>query len=107
MNTWVWLIIAIVFEVAGTTSLKISNGFSKGWPSLFTALFYAASFYLLALTLKKLDVGIAYAMWSGLGTALIACVGIYYFGEVLSLIKVISIILIIVGVIGLNLSGAH
>ena len=108
MSAWIWLATAILFEVAGTTSLKISNGFSKGLPSLCTCVFYAVSFYTLAITLKTLDIGLSYAMWAGLGTALISCIGIIYFGETLSLIKAISIILIIAGVVGLNLTGtAH
>jgi small multidrug resistance pump len=105
MSAWIWLAVAILFEVAGTTSLKISNGFSKGLPSLCTCVFYAISFYMLAITLKSLDVGLSYAMWAGLGTALISCIGVLYFGEPISLIKVISLILIIAGVVGLNLTG--
>ncbi len=105
MNTWIWLIFAIIFEVSGTTCLKLSVGLSKLIPSLLTGVFYVISFSMLAFALKKMEVGLAYAIWSGLGTGLIALVGILYFGESISLIKVISLILIIAGVIGLNLAG--
>lgn len=105
MKTWIWLALAILFEVAGTTFLKISDGFNKTLPSVFTFVFYAISFSFLACALRKIDVGVAYAIWSGLGTALIAGIGFLYFGESLTLIKVISLILIIAGVIGLNLTG--
>lgn len=105
MKVWIWLTLAILFEVAGTSLLKASNGLSKTIPSIFTFVCYAISFSFLSYALKKIDVGIAYAIWSGLGTALIASIGFLYFGESLTLIKVISLILIIAGVIGLNLTG--
>ena len=105
IDPWFWLIIAILFEVAGTVSLKISDGLTKTIPSILTVLFYVLSFYVLAYTLKKMDVGLAYAIWAGLGTAIIAFVGVIYFGEPVSITKVISIILIVTGVIGLNLAG--
>ena len=97
--------IAILFEVAGTTALKYSSGLSKVLPSVLTLIFYVTSFSCLAITLKKMEVGLAYAIWSGLGTALIAYIGIVFFGESLSWIKVVSLILIIAGVVGLNLAG--
>lgn len=105
MNAWVWLIIAILFELAGTTSLKISFGLTKLVPSLLTFVFYAISFTTLAIALKKIDVGIAYAVWAGAGTALIAFVGFIFFGESFTFWKGASILLIILGVIGLNLFG--
>jgi small multidrug resistance pump len=104
MNALLLLTLAILFEVAGTTLLKISEGFSKSLPSFFVFVFYGVSFTLLAYALKTIEVGIAYAIWSGLGTALIAGIGVIYFGESLTIIKVISLILIIAGVIGLNLT---
>lgn len=105
MNAWVWLMIAILFEVAGTTALKVSAGLSKVVPSLLVLFFYIISFSSLAFSLKTFEVGLAYAIWSGLGTALIAIIGIYYFGESISWMKICSIALIIAGVVGLNLSG--
>jgi len=104
----VYLILAIVFEVSGTTSMKFSQGFTKLIPSVLIFLCYAISFFFLTLTLKKLELSITYAVWAGLGTALIAGIGIIWFKEPVTLTKLVSITLIILGVIGLNLStGAH
>lgn len=102
---WLYLLFTILFEVAGTTSLKLSQGFTKPLPSILVAVFYGSSFYLLSLALKKIDVSIAYAIWSGLGTALVTVIGILWFKEPTTAIKLISIGLVIIGVIGLNLSG--
>jgi small multidrug resistance pump len=106
MQHWFFLACAIAFEVAGTTSMKLSEGFTKLVPSVFLFVFYAASFVVLTLALKKIEVSVAYAVWSGVGTALIATIGILYFRESVTAIKLISLLLIIVGVVGLNLSGA-
>ena len=76
-----YLILAILFEVAGTTSMKLSDGFNKIGPSIFIFVFYILSFTFLTLTLKRLEVSIAYAVWSGLGTLLIAIVGVFFFQE--------------------------
>ena len=105
---WLYLIAAIVLEVSGTTCMKLSQGFTRLTPSVLLFLFYGLSFTALTIVLKKMDVSIAYAVWSGLGTALIAVIGILYFREPLTAVKVISLGLVIVGVVGLNLSGgAH
>ncbi|NEY30875.1 QacE family quaternary ammonium compound efflux SMR transporter [Streptomyces sp. PRKS01-65] len=98
---------AIAAEVAGTTAMKYSEGFSRPWPSLLTLLAYLISFGLLAQTLKTLSVGTAYAIWSGVGTAAIATIGIVFLGEGMTLVKAAGIALIIVGVVVLNLGGAH
>ncbi len=105
MSHWFYLIIAILLEVAGTTSMKVSEGFSRWLPSILIFVFYGLSFASLTLALKRIDVSIAYAIWAGLGTALITVIGIAYFKEPATLIKLISIGLIVVGVIGLNLDG--
>jgi len=102
---WLYLTLAIVSEVAGTTCMKLSAGFTKMVPSVLMWVFYGICFYFLTLTLKKVDVGIAYAIWSGVGTVLIATVGILYFREPVGLLKVAGIIAIIGGVIALNISG--
>lgn len=99
------LALAILSEVAGTTSLKLSQGFTKLIPSIAVVIFYGLSFVLLSLTLKRLQVGVVYAIWSAVGTALIATIGIIWFKEPLTAIKIGSIALIILGVIGLNLGG--
>ena len=108
MNSWLVLAAAILLEVSGTVSMKLSEGFTRLLPSILIFVFYSASFALLTLPLKKIDVSVAYAIWAGVGTALIAVVGFLYFKEPLSVLKVFSIFLIIVGVIGLNIdSGGH
>jgi len=106
MQHWLFLAGAIAFEVAGTISMKLSEGFSKLIPSILVAVFYLISLAALTIALKKIDVSLAYAIWAGVGTALIAIVGVLYFKEPATMIKVISIALIIAGVVGLNLSGA-
>ncbi|MEI7700412.1 MAG: multidrug efflux SMR transporter [Planctomycetia bacterium] len=101
---WVFLILAILFEVAGTLCMKLSAGFTKIVPSILMWIFYAACFSLLPLALKKLDVSVAYAVWSGVGTAIIATVGVIYFREPLTLLRVFGLLAIITGVVALNLS---
>lgn len=106
MTAWIYLALAILFEIAGTTAMKFSEGFSRVVPSILMGFFYIASLSMLTLALKKIEIGIAYAVWSGLGTALIAVIGVLFFRESLSVLKVVSLALIIAGVVGLNLSGA-
>jgi small multidrug resistance pump len=98
---------AISAEVAGTTAMKYSDGFSRLVPSLLTVLGYLVSFVLLAQTLKTVSVGTAYAIWSGFGTAAIATIGVVFLGEGMTLAKAAGIALIIVGVVVLSLGGAH
>jgi small multidrug resistance pump len=104
---YVLLAAAIIAEVAGTTSLKFSDGFSKLWPSLGTVVGYGISFYLLALVLKTVPVGTAYAIWSAAGTALIATIGILFLGESATLARLSGIVLVIAGVVILNLADVH
>ncbi|MFD7137652.1 DMT family transporter [Streptomyces sp. NPDC059894] len=98
---------AIAAEVAATTAMKYSQGFTRLWPSLVTALGYVVSFSLLSQTLKTVGIGTAYAIWSGVGTAAIAVLGLLLFGEALTLTKVAGILLIVAGVVVLNAGGAH
>ncbi|WP_405878997.1 multidrug efflux SMR transporter [Streptomyces sp. NBC_01136] len=98
---------AIVSEVAATTAMKYSEGFSRPWPSLVTVLGYLVAFALLAQCLKTVQVGTAYAIWAGAGTAVIAAIGMLFLGEALSFTRVAGILLIIGGVVVLNLGGAH
>lgn len=106
--TWLYLALAIVLEVSGTTCMKLSEGFTKTVPSILLFVFYTLSFSMLTLALKKIDVSVAYAVWSGVGTALIATIGVLWFKEPATAIKLISLGLIIIGVVGLNLTGgAH
>ncbi|MFC7443231.1 DMT family transporter [Laceyella putida] len=105
---WIFLFLGIISEILGTTSMKMSEGFTKFIPSILIFVFYGLSLTLVTLALKNIDVSIAYSIWSGLGTAIIATIGILWFKESISAIKILSILMIIVGVIGLNMSGgAH
>lgn len=103
MLQWIYLALAILLEVTGTTSMKLSHGFTRLVPSVLIFVFYGASFVALTFALKKIDVSIAYAVWSGIGTAAIAVIGIAYFREPATVVKLLSLLLIIIGVIGLNL----
>ncbi|MFF3398541.1 DMT family transporter [Streptomyces sp. NPDC002659] len=98
---------AIAAEVAGTTAMKYSEGFTRLWPSLLTVAGYLLAFTLLAQTLKSLSVGTAYAIWAGVGTAAVAAIGMLFLGESTSLVKLTGIALVIVGVVVLTLGGAH
>jgi small multidrug resistance pump len=98
---------AITAEVIATVSLKASDGFSRPIPSAITVVGYLISFWLLALVLKELSVGTTYAIWSAVGTAAVAVIGIAAYGESASLLKIASLGLIVLGVIGLNAAGAH
>ncbi|MEU7283078.1 multidrug efflux SMR transporter [Streptomyces sp. NPDC045431] len=98
---------AIAAEVAGTTAMKYSEGFSRLWPSLGAVAGYLVAFALLAQTLKVIQVGTAYAIWAGVGTAAVAAIGMLFLGESTGLAKLVGIAFVIVGVVLLNLGGAH
>ncbi|MGQ3002227.1 MAG: SMR family transporter [Hydrogenophaga sp.] len=110
MNPWILLGLAIAAEVVGTSALKASEGFSKLWPSAIVVVSYGAAFYLLSLTLRTIPVGIAYAVWSGVGVVLIALIGWLVFGQKLDAAGMLGMGLIVAGVLVLNLlskSSAH
>lgn len=102
---WLHLSLAILLEVAGTVCMKLSAGFTRTLPAVLMAVCYVGCFTFLTLALRKVAVSVAYATWSGLGTALIAVVGVLCFREPLGLLKAIGLIAIIGGVIAVNLSG--
>lgn len=102
--TWLLLLAAILSEVAGTLSLRASDGFTRPWPVLGVLAGYGLSFYLLSLVLRDLPLGLAYAVWAALGTALIAVIGIVAFGEPASAVRLLCIAVVVVGVVGLQLS---
>lgn len=102
--SWLYLILAIVLEVSGTTCMKVSHGFTRLVPSVLMFVLYGLSLSSLTLALKRIEVSVAYAVWSAVGTALIATIGIVWFRETLNLLKVASLALIIIGVVGLHLS---
>lgn len=105
---WVYLAIAIGLELFGTTLMKMSNGLTKLLPSIGMLVAYVLCFGFLALSLKKIPVSVAYAIWSGVGIVVISLIGIFMFKENVNPLKIGSILLIVVGVVGLKLSGvAH
>ncbi len=107
---WVFLAVAIVSEVIATSALKATEGFSRLWPSAIVVLGYASAFYFLSLTLKTVPVGVAYAIWSGVGVALITLIAWVLYGQALNLPAIVGILLIVAGVVVLNLfsgSAAH
>ncbi|MFF2909286.1 DMT family transporter [Paenibacillus sp. NPDC057934] len=101
---WIFLAMAIVFELSGTISMKASQGFSRLWPSVFMFLFYAISFTSLNYALTSIKVGMAYAIWSGAGIILISVAGIFFFKERMPMSSLLWIAVIVVGIVGLNLS---
>lgn len=109
-RSYLYLILAIVFEIIATTFLKKSEEFSKLWPSIVTVIGYSAAFYFLSLTLRQIPVGITYAIWSGVGIICITIIGIVAFKQVPDLPAIIGIALIVIGVIVINLfskMGTH
>jgi small multidrug resistance pump len=104
---WIYLTAAILLEVAGLTSMKLSRGFSEVGPSIAVPLFYVLSAGALIVALRRLDLSVTYAVWSGVGTALAALIGVAYFREPLTLIKIASLGLVILGVVGLSLAARH
>jgi len=106
MIYWIYLVIAILTEVVGTTMMKVSLGLTRLIPSVVMFLMYGISFVFMAFALKKIEVSTAYAIWSGLGTAVIAAIGIFWFRESFNILKLVGIVLIIGGVVLLNLRGS-
>lgn len=104
---WVMLAISIVLEVAGTVFLKVSDGMARLWPSVGVIVCYSISFWLFALAVRRIDLAVCYAIWSSIGTAGIALISVSHFGESMTWIKVASLALIVIGVVGLNLQQQH
>lgn len=110
MKQWLFLSIAIVSEVVATSALKASNGFTHLWPSLIVVAGYAIAFFFLSLTLRTMPVGIAYAIWSGIGIVLITLIAWFIFNQSLDIPAIIGLTLIIAGVVILQVfskSTAH
>ena len=105
MLHWLCLAGAITLEIAGTISMKLSEGFSRTLPSVLIFVFYAGSFTLMTVAVKKIDVSVSYAIWSGVGTTAIALIGVYWFREALTTMQIASIVLIVTGVIGLRVGA--
>lgn len=104
--SWAFLAVAILAEVIGTSFLKASEGFTRFWPSLAVAGGYGAAFYFLSLTLRSIPVGVAYAVWSGVGIVLITLAGWLFFGQRLDLAALAGMGLIVLGVFILKLFSA-
>ena len=107
MQPVVWLLLAIGSEIIATSALKASDGFTRLLPAVVVVVGYAASFYFLALSLREIPLGVVYAVWSGIGTAAIALIGVVFFKETLGWVGIGGITLIVLGVVLLNFSGAH
>jgi len=99
---YLYLSIAIVAEVIGTTALKYSDGFSRLWPSVAVIVGYTVAFYFLSLVLKTIPVGVAYAIWAGLGIVLIAIIGAILFKQIPDLPAMIGMGLIVAGLVVIN-----
>ncbi len=101
--SWVYLFLAIGFEISGTTCMKLAHGFTRPVPSVLVFVFYGSSLCWLTMALKGLDMSITYAVWSGVGTAVVAVIGVLYFKEPMTAIKLLCLVMIIAGVMGLYL----
>ena len=103
MRTWLFLGLAIASEVTATASLKATEGFTKIVPSIVVLAGYSAAFYFLSLTLEDIPIGVAYAVWSGVGVAAITLISVFYMDQKIDLAGVVGISLIVIGVIVLRL----
>jgi small multidrug resistance pump len=107
MNPWVLLGLAITCEVIGSTNLRLSQGFTKPIPSILMVVFMGGAFYFLSQTLNVLPLSITYAVWTGVGVALTFAVSVAFFQERISSAKIIGLLLITIGAVALNLTGAN
>ena len=104
MKAWLFLLVAGFFEIFLALGLKFSNGFTKFWPSVLTLVSTVLSFYTLSQSVKILPIGLAYAIWTGIGAVGVTLVGIFFLQEALSLQKILCILLITLGMVGLKFS---
>lgn len=105
-SCWWDLAVAIPFGVLGTVSMKLSHGMQKWRPVLCLLVFYSISFVAMTLAIQGLDISIVYAIWSGVGTIFVAIIGRFVFDDVMSFRKIFSLLLVVIGVIGINLVNA-
>jgi len=101
---WILLTIAILSELGGSTCMKLSNGFTNLYASILTFIFWGISFSIFIFVLKHFDLSFIYAIWAGLGILFVSIIGMTYFKEPVSLLKILSILLIVCGVVMLNFS---
>ena len=104
-QAWSLLAVAILFEIAGTVCMRLSEGFTRLTPSVLIFVFYAVSFALNTFIIKVLGLSVVYAVWSGVGTAITAGIGILYFKEPATAVKLASIGLVVIGVLGVHASS--
>ena len=102
---WLLLTLGIVMEVSSVTCMKLSEGFSRWIPSVLTFVFMGISLAVFIFVLKRFDLSFAYAIWAGLGIAIVSIIGILYFKEPVTVLKIASIALVAIGVVGLNISA--
>ncbi|MEM1170669.1 MAG: multidrug efflux SMR transporter [Cyanobacteria bacterium P01_H01_bin.35] len=100
--SWLYMCLAILLEIAGTTCLKLSDGLTDLIPSIFVVVFYATCFIFFAVAVKKLNLGLAYAVWSGVGTVGITLIGFLWFHEQLTWAKIVGLALVAIGLVTLN-----
>ncbi len=100
---WLYLVVAGLLEIVWAVGLKYTEGFSRLWPSAGTILAMICSFYFLSMSLKAIPVGTAYAIWTGIGAAGTAVIGMWYLGEPRTTLRLVSLLLIVVGIVGLKL----
>ncbi len=105
--SWLVLLIAIICEVAGTVTLKFTDSMTRLWPTVLMFGFYLCSLYGLSVAIHRIPVGIAYAVWSGIGTLMVATVGILWFKEPLTMLRLVSTVFVVAGVAGLYLTGSE
>ncbi|NDP42603.1 MAG: multidrug efflux SMR transporter [Aromatoleum sp.] len=106
MLYWLALAGAIMLEIGGTVSMKLSHGFTRPLPSVLLFVLYGLSFALMTVAVKRIDMSVSYAIWSGVGTATIALIGVGWFKESLTTVQIASIVAIVGGVIGLRAGAA-
>ena len=102
---WFILAVSIVFEVAGTTMMKLANGFTVLIPSIGVFVFYSLSLTGMTIVLRTIDLSVTYAIWSGAGTAIVALIGFVFFKEPVTALRLVSLALVVTGVVGLQLSS--
>jgi len=105
--SWLILFFAIVFEVAGTLTLKFTEGMTRLWPTVLMFAFYLVSLFGLSVAVSRIPVGTAYAVWSGVGTLMVAVMGVLWFKEQVTVLRCVSTVLIVIGVAGLYLTGSQ
>jgi len=104
-SAWLWMALAIIFEVMGTTSMKLAEGFTRTAPSIAVFVFYGLCFAALTLALRNIELSVAYAVWSGVGIALTTLIGVAWFGETMGFLKMVSITCIVAGVVGVHVAS--